>query len=192
MCTLFFSRIFGLRLLCKSRIDFLYQNPYHSGILYCRNRHFHDVKRAFNKIGVLLKIKVVQGSDKKRDRKISGGSNDGGEANGFYNGLVSKKADKELDEDDAKKTKKKKKKKGVSNEVAKKRKERKMHEIEGQFDGLTVPSFTGMALNDNMNFTVTSAENVQKQQDDDDGKSKVKKRKRDENSPKKIKKKTRT
>ena len=30
------------------------------------NRHFQDVKKAFNKIGVPLKVKVVQGSDKKK------------------------------------------------------------------------------------------------------------------------------
>merc|ERR1712080_228636 len=31
-----------------------------------KNRNFHEVKRAFNKISVPLKIKVVQGSEKKR------------------------------------------------------------------------------------------------------------------------------
>lgn len=31
-----------------------------------KNRHFHEVKRAFNKISAPLKIQVVQGSDKKR------------------------------------------------------------------------------------------------------------------------------
>lgn len=31
-----------------------------------KNRHFHDVKKAFNKIGAALKIPVVTGSEKKR------------------------------------------------------------------------------------------------------------------------------
>ena len=31
-----------------------------------KNRHFHDVKKAFNKIGATLKIKVVTGSEKKK------------------------------------------------------------------------------------------------------------------------------
>ena len=31
-----------------------------------KNRNFHEVKRAFNKISVPLKIKVVTGSEKKR------------------------------------------------------------------------------------------------------------------------------
>lgn len=31
-----------------------------------KNRHFQEVKRAYNKIGAMLKLKVVQGSEKKR------------------------------------------------------------------------------------------------------------------------------
>jgi hypothetical protein len=34
-----------------------------------KNRHFVDVKKAFNKISVLLKIQVVQGSDKRKSNK---------------------------------------------------------------------------------------------------------------------------
>lgn len=51
------------------------------------------------------------------------------------------------------KKKKKKKKKNMSNEAKKKKKERKMFEVEGQFKGQEMPSFAGIVMTDNMNFT---------------------------------------
>lgn len=54
--------------------------------------------------------------------------------------------------------KKKKKKKKPSNEALKKKKERKMFEIQGQFEGQEMPSFSGIMLNENMNFSLTNGE----------------------------------
>jgi hypothetical protein len=47
---------------------------------------------------------------------------------------------------------KKKKKKKPSNEALKRRKERKLFEIEGQFEGQEMPTFAGISLNANWNF----------------------------------------
>ena len=52
--------------------------------------------------------------------------------------------------------KKKKKKKKLSNEALKKKKERKMFEVEGQFKGQEMPSFTGIVMTDNMNFSAVN------------------------------------
>ena len=52
------------------------------------------------------------------------------------------------------KKKKKKKKKKLSNEAMKKKKEKKMFELEGQFEGQEMPSFAGIVMTDNLNFTV--------------------------------------
>ena len=54
--------------------------------------------------------------------------------------------------DEVKIEKKVKKKKKKSKENQKKSKERKVHDIEGQFSGLPMPNFGGVAMTDNMNF----------------------------------------
>ena len=54
--------------------------------------------------------------------------------------------------------KKKKKKKKANKEALQKKKERKRFELEGQFEGQEMPTFTGILLNDNMNFAVTNGE----------------------------------
>ena len=74
------------------------------------------------------------------------------------NGLDTKENGTNADENSAeenKKAKKSKKKKKKSNEELQKQKERKIHNIEGQFEGLPMPSFSGLALTDNMNFEST-------------------------------------
>ena len=54
--------------------------------------------------------------------------------------------------------KKKKKKKKANKEALQKKKERKRFELEGQFEGQEMPTFTGILLNDNMNFAATNGE----------------------------------
>ena len=67
--------------------------------------------------------------------------------NGFFDDLVENKEPNNQTEDNKKpKTKKK------SNTDLKKKKERKLQAIEGQFEGMTMPDFSGITLSDNMNF----------------------------------------
>merc|ERR1712008_163143 len=47
-----------------------------------KNRNFHEVKRAFNKISAPLKIKVVQGNEKRNDKKRKLSESNEAEANG--------------------------------------------------------------------------------------------------------------
>ena len=54
--------------------------------------------------------------------------------------------------------KKKKKKKKANKEALQKKKERKRFELEGQIEGQEMPTFTGILLNDNMNFAATNGE----------------------------------
>ena len=155
-------------------------------------RNFQDVKKAFNKIGVLLKLKVVQGSAKKRARNNSEGSNSGG---GGVGGAQNKKAaffadlsegqPKEQEEKTTpdKKKKKKKKKKQHNKEALEERKEQKKYTIEGQFSGMEMPSFSGLALNENMNFTTDAVEEkpkVEKVKKDKKAKKSKGKRKADD------------
>ena len=66
--------------------------------------------------------------------------------NGFFDGLVENGC--EQNDQEKKKTKKKKK----SNTDLQKKKERKLQALEGQFEGMTMPDFSGVILSDNMNF----------------------------------------
>ena len=103
-----------------------------------KNRHFQEVKKAFNKVSVPLKIQVVQDSDKKSRQ----------DENGFElseNNVVS----------NGKKSKNKKKKKKQSNETLQKRKERKKFELEDQYKDLELPSFKS-SLVDNINADETA------------------------------------
>merc|ERR1711971_1445114 len=52
-----------------------------------KNRNFHEVKRAFNKISAPLKIKVVQGNEKKNEKKRKLSECNEAEANGEAAGL---------------------------------------------------------------------------------------------------------
>ena len=124
------------------------------------NRNFQDVKKAFNKISVLLKLKVVQGSAKKRQRNNSEGSNSGNGGQNkkaaFFADLANGQSDdapKANEEKAEQKKKKKKKKRKHNKEALEERKEQKKFEVDGQFSGMDIPSFSGLALNDNMNFT---------------------------------------
>merc|ERR1719237_1234215 len=127
-------------------------------------RNFQDVKKAFNKISVLLKLKVVQGSAKKRQRNNSEGSNSGGGQNkkaAFFADLSDGQpaAPKENEEKATPdKKKKKKKKKQHNKEGLEERKEQKKFAVDGQFSGMEMPSFSGLALNMNMNFTADAVE----------------------------------
>lgn len=141
-----------------------------------KNRHFQDVKKAYNKTCAPLKIQVIQGCEKReRSRNDSVSSNKGNskDTNGFFDGLVETVTDAKEngteakenvtevkengseENENSKKQKKSKKKKKKSNEDLQKQKERKIHNIEGQFEGLPMPSFSGLALTDNMNFETT-------------------------------------
>ena len=47
------------------------------------------------------------------------------------------------------------KKKKKSKADLQKKKERKIHSVEGQFEGMAMPDFSGVALNENLNFQST-------------------------------------
>ena len=70
-------------------------------------------------------------------------------ANGFFDDMMDSTT---TVKDEVKIEKKNKKKKKKSKENQKKSKERKVHDIEGQFSGLPMPNFGGVAMTDNMNF----------------------------------------
>ena len=111
-----------------------------------KNRHFHDLKKAFNKACAPMKIMLIQGSE-KRGRTTSAGESAAPKTNGFFDGLAVMVKPEE---------KKKKKKKPKSKESKQRRKEEKMHNLEGQFEGMEMPSFTGVTIHDDVNFgTVT-------------------------------------
>ena len=57
--------------------------------------------------------------------------------------------------DEDEKSKKSKKKKKKSKADLQKKKERKIHSVEGQFEGMEMPDFSGVVLNDNLNFHST-------------------------------------
>ena len=59
----------------------------------------------------------------------------------------------------AKEHSKAKKKKHKSNEGLQKQKERKIHDVEGQFEGLPMPNFSGIVLTDNLNFETSEQAN---------------------------------
>merc|ERR1712241_1081189 len=91
-----------------------------------KNRNFHEVKRAFNKISVPLKIKVVTGSEKKRK------ANEMNETMEDKEETIEQNGDAETTD-----KKKKKKKKKPSKEVLQKKKEN----LEDQYKNVDLPSF---------------------------------------------------
>ena len=68
-----------------------------------------------------------------------------------------------------------KKRKNKSNEGLQKKKERKIHDVEGQFEGLPMPNFSGIVLTDNLNFEPSGQANKKGKSDK---KHKIKKSKR--------------
>ena len=78
--------------------------------------------------------------------------------NGIGNGNLVNEDVKE----DAETKKKKKKNKKRSKEALQKKKERKIHDVEGQFHGLSMPSFSGLALTSNSNFELSGQDSVKK------------------------------
>lgn len=72
----------------------------------------------------------------------------------FFDGLANGKQDGE----GKKKKKKHKKRKQGAAETMKKRKEKRAFELDGQFEGMEMPSFGGIAVNENMNFAPASEE----------------------------------
>jgi hypothetical protein len=173
-----------------------------------KNRNFHDVKKAFNKIGVLLKIKVVQGSEKKKTRtRTNSQSSDGGGGKGnhkaaFFSDLTNGEAKADAGEAKAdagevkadangagavengqpQKKGKKSKKRKHNKEALEGKKEKKRHAIDGQFAGMEMPSFSGLTLTDNMNFTrdqaaaAAAAVESEKKKADKKGKKKLKRK----------------
>ena len=76
--------------------------------------------------------------------------------NGIGNGNL---VDEDVKEDGETKKKKKKNKKR-SKEALQKKKERKIHDVDGQFHGLSMPSFSGLALTSNSNFELSGQDSV--------------------------------
>merc|ERR1712088_703405 len=96
-----------------------------------KNRNFHEVKRAFNKISAPLKIKVVQGNEKRNEKKRKLSECNEAEANGEAADLEA--ADLSLmkvNGDGGEKKDKKKKKKKHSKEGRQKKKEEKRVHLE--------------------------------------------------------------
>jgi len=118
-----------------------------------KNRHFQDVKKAFNKISAQLKVQVVMGSEKKLK---NGTPTDADEKNDENDEQSEQIMDLSVNgnNEESKKSKKKKKKK-QSKETLQKRKERKKFELEDQYKNLEMPSFK-TALVDNINLDVAA------------------------------------
>jgi len=107
-----------------------------------KNRHFQEVKKAFNKVSAPLKIQVVQGSEKKRKQENNDNSTDH-IPDDINNGINNGNSDS--------KQKKKKKKKKQSKETLQKRKEKKKFDLEDQYKNVELPSFKN-SLVDNINL----------------------------------------
>merc|ERR1712150_386481 len=119
-----------------------------------KNRNFHEVKRAFNKISAPLKIKVVQGNEKKRKLSETEKSEEATEAKDDNEiSMMEVHGDVESKENGSnqKKDKKKKKKKKHNKEGLQKKKEKKRQELEDQYKNVDLPSFKG-ALVDTINI----------------------------------------
>ena len=110
------------------------------------NRNFHEVKRAFNKISAPLKIKVVQGKEKKRKAEDNEAA---AEATASLSMTEVTGGVSEANGGSQKKDKKKKKKKH-SKEVLQKKKEKKKFDLEDQYKNIELPTFKG-ALVDTIN-----------------------------------------
>ena len=72
--------------------------------------------------------------------------------NGFFDDMMENGTENKDEEVKSKLSKKKKKK---SKADLQKKKERKIHSVEGQFKGMAMPDFSGVALNENLNFQST-------------------------------------
>ena len=119
-----------------------------------KNRNFHEVKRAFNKISAPLKIKVVQGNEKKRKLSETAKPEEATEAkddNEISMMEVNGDAESKENGSNQKKDKKKKKKKKHNKEGLQKKKEKKRQELEDQYKNVDLPSFKG-ALVDTINI----------------------------------------
>ena len=77
----------------------------------------------------------------------------------------------------------------MSKEEAEAKRARKEHEMEGQFrnEGLQIPSFSGVAMNENMNFVQEGQLKVVNGQDQDDGEKKRKRQRKKEKGRKESK-----
>ena len=113
------------------------------------NRNFHEVKRAFNKISAPLKIKVVQGNEKKRKAENNEAAS-GSEATAANLSMTEVTGVSETNGNDSQKKDKKKKKKKHSKEVLQKKKEKKKFDLEDQYKNIELPTFRG-ALVDTIN-----------------------------------------
>ena len=76
--------------------------------------------------------------------------------NEFFDDMVANEPEKSNGTKPHSKSKKRKKK---SKEGLQKKKERKLHDVEGQFEGLPMPDFSGIALTNNMNFEASEKGN---------------------------------
>ncbi|TRY70913.1 hypothetical protein TCAL_07526 [Tigriopus californicus] len=162
-----------------------------------KNRHFQDVKRAFNRIASSLKLKPITGSEKKKNKngaKAPGPQQNGGAQNGFFedltNGDTSTTAINGTNDDEQGEpvdgeggSKKKKKKKKPSHETLKAKKEQKLKDVETQLAENDIPSFSNITLSDNMNFAYKTEQSQKRTNDEEDeqidDKKKRKKRKKD-------------
>merc|ERR1719510_1629963 len=76
-----------------------------------KNRHFHDVKKAYNKACAPLKIKVIQGCEKREENgSIPSKSDSTKSKNGFFDDMMENRTENKDKGEESKLSKKKKKK----------------------------------------------------------------------------------
>ena len=122
-----------------------------------KGRNFRDVKSAFNRIAVPLGIRVIQGSEKtlKNENKL------------MANGQMAPDPKCEApvpanDEGENGSAIKGKRKKQHNKEALLIKKKEKMFALQGQFEGLEMPSFSGVSMESNSNFTLGPQTTIEK------------------------------
>ncbi len=116
-------------------------------------KHSTEVKKELRKVMVALKIPLEKNTSEKKKKNFKEKGSKKAQENGTENGDGTSQ-----DPPKAKKNKKKNKKKQHNKDSLEEKKRRKEYEIQGQFAGMDMPDFSGLALNDNMNFTPNKAD----------------------------------
>ncbi len=127
--------------VAKTLTEFRYNIP-------C-GRNFRDVKSVYNKLAAPLGLDVIRGSEKKAAKRPE-------------------KIPAEPKDEPVKAKKKTKKKKKHNKEGLEAKKKEKKFAVEGQFEGLEMPSFANVVMNDNANFETRKSINGKKRPSDDE------------------------
>ena len=114
-----------------------------------KGRNFRDVKSAFNRIAAPLGIRVIQGSEKNLKNEKKPTTNGQKTPDPKCDAPVAAK-----DEGENGSSLKGKRKKQHNKEALLIKKKEKMFALQGQFEGLEMPSFSGVSMESNSNFTL--------------------------------------